>query len=172
VTVLIDLAVLILLLLSQIRRTPLSGFTLPLVLIVLGTAELGAFLLGGTSQLKQFVKGQAPFTTAVDLRTVTAALIGSLVLAAVFAAARVPTFRLWWQDGRYWRKGNVLTVVLWAASLGAHLLYDGIVAGGVDRSVTFGDFGTATGLLYFGVSLTIQRVFLAVRAARIPRGGA
>jgi hypothetical protein len=166
-SIVIDLVVLALLVRAQIRPRPLAGFTLPLVLIVLGAAEFGAFLLGGTEQLKQFVKGQRPFHAVADGRTITVALAGSLVIAAVFAAARVPTIRLWRQDEQYWRQGNAVTLVLWAASLGAHLLYDAVAARGIDRSVTFGDFGAATGLLYFGVSLVIQRLFLAARTSRV-----
>ncbi|MEV6846137.1 hypothetical protein [Actinoplanes sp. NPDC051411] len=55
----IDLVVLALLVRAQIRPRRLAGFTLPLVLIVLGAAELGASLLGGTEPLKRFVKGSS-----------------------------------------------------------------------------------------------------------------
>ena len=52
------------------------------------------------------------------------ALAGSLVLAAIFGAARAATVRVWMQNGQAWMKGNVLTAVLWVAAVGAHLGYD------------------------------------------------
>jgi hypothetical protein len=80
-------------------------------------------------------------------------------------AIRVPTFRLWWQDGQYWRKGTTVTVVPWLVSLGAHLLYDGVTA----RDPALSGLGAATTVLYFGVSLGIQRVLFAARTLRISR---
>ncbi len=75
------------------------------------------------------------------------------------------TFRLWRQDGQYWHKGNALTLVLWAVSLGAHLGYDALIAGHAGLS----GLGGPTTFLYFAVSLAVQRWFLAIRASRIRR---
>ena len=166
-TILSDLAVLILVMAGQVRPKPLSDFKLPLILVAFGMYQAGAFLVGGGHKLAEILKGQRPFAvTAPDRNIVIVALIGSLAIAAVGAAIRVPTFRLWWRDGQYWRKGTVVTVVLWIASLGAHLLYEGLI----DRNPALSGLGAATTVLYFGVSLAIQRVLLAARTARIPRG--
>jgi hypothetical protein len=101
--------------------------------------------------------------TVPDGKTAIVALTGSLVIAAVGAAIRVPTFRLWWQDGQYWRKGTAVTVAVWLVSLGAHLLYEGLTA----RDPALSGLGAATTVLYFGVSLGIQRVLLAARTVGI-----
>jgi hypothetical protein len=169
VTILSDIAVLIFVMAGQVRPKPLSGFNLPLILVAIGMYQAGEFLVGGGHKLDEILKGQRSFAVTVpDSNTVIVALIGSLAIAAVGAAIRVPTFRLWWQDGQYWRKGTVVTVVLWIASLGTHLLYEGLIA----RNSALSGLGAATTVLYFGVSLAIQRVLIAARTARIPRGNA
>jgi hypothetical protein len=65
--------------------------------------------------------------------------------------------------GQAWRQGSWLTAVLWVVSLGAHLGYDYLVEGKGSQS----GLGTASLLLYFGVTFTIQRFILAARARRI-----
>jgi hypothetical protein len=166
VTIVGDLAVLVFVLAGQVRAKPLSSFRLPLILVVIGSSEAGAFLVGGGQRLAEVLKGQRSFAVTVpDGRTAIAALTGSLVIAAVGAAIRVPTFRLWWQDGQYWRKGTAVTVVLWLVSLGAHLLYEGLIA----RDSALSGLGAATTVLYFGVSLGIQRLLFAARTLRIAR---
>jgi hypothetical protein len=167
VTIVGDLAVLVFVLAGQVRAKPLSSFKLPLILVVIGALEAGSFLVGGGQRLAEILKGQRSFAVTVpDGRTAIVALIGSLVIAAVGAAIRVPTFRLWWQDGQYWRKGTAVTVVLWLVCLGAHLLYEGLMA----RDSALSGLGAATTVLYFGVSLGIQRVLLAARTVRIAHG--
>jgi hypothetical protein len=168
VTIVGDLAVLIFVLAGQVRAKPLSSFRLPLILVVIGVLEAGAFLAGGGQRLAEILKGQRSFAVTIpDGKTAIVALVGSLVIAAVSAAIRVPTFRLWWQDGQYWRKGTAVTVVLWLVSLGAHLLYEGFTA----RDSALSGLGSATTVLYFGVSLGMQRVLLAARTFRIGHSG-
>ncbi len=99
----------------------------------------------------------------VDATIATAALAGSLVLAAVFGALRAFTVRVWMKDGQPWSQGNVLTAVLWVIALGAHLGYDALI--GHDKGV--GDIGTATVLLYLVVSLAVQRFIIVARAAKL-----
>lgn len=53
--------------------------------------------------------------------------------------------------------------MLWVVSLGAHLGYDYLVDGKGSQS----GLGSASLLLYFGVTFTIQRLILAARARRI-----
>lgn len=91
------------------------------------------------------------------------ALLGSLVLAAVFGAARAVTVRIWLQDGRAWSKGNLVTALLWIAALAAHLGYDYLVGQHKD----IGGLGNATIVLYLAVSLAVQRVIVGVRAQRL-----
>jgi len=166
VSIVIDVVLLALLLARQVTTRPLSGgYRLLLILVIVGLFEFAAFLLGGGQDLAQFLKGHRSLATIHDGSTVVAALIGSLVIAALSAAVRAPTFRLWWQDGRYWRKGTAVTLVLWIASLAAHLVYDDLIS----HSSALRGLGNATILLYFSVSLGIQRMFLAARASRIPQ---
>jgi len=164
VTIVGDLAVLVFVLAGQVRAKPLSGFRLPLILVIIGALEAGAFLVGGGQRLAEILKGHRSFAVTVpDGKTAIMALTGSLVIAAVGAAIRVPTFRLWWQDDQYWRKGTAVTVVLWLVCIGVHLLYEALTA----RDSALSGLGAATTVLYFGVSLGIQRVLFAVRTLRI-----
>lgn len=163
----IDIVILALLLARQVTTRPLSdSFRLPAILVIVGLVEFAAFLMGGGQQFAEIVKGQRGFTTIHDAKTVAVALIGSLALAALFAALRAPTFRLWWRDGKVWRKGGAVTLVLWIVSLGAHLAYDDLIA----SNAALNGLGDATILLYFAVSLGLQRVFLARRASHIHPG--
>jgi hypothetical protein len=167
VSLVIGLAALALILVRQLRARPLeSGVVLVLVLGVLGLAETGAFLFG-KDQFTAFVKGQSHHLSPAvpDARAVIIAAAGSLVLAAVTGALRAPSERLWRQDGQVWRKGTMVTVVLWVVSLGLHLGYDAVAAHGPD-------FGDATMMLYFAVSVAAQRAALAARARRLRDGGA
>jgi len=94
------------------------------------------------------------------------ALAGSLVIAAVFGAMRAATVRVWVDGGQAWRQGNWLTALLWIASLGVHLGYDYLVDGKGSQA----GLGSASLLLYLGVTLTIQRLILQARAQRIAGG--
>ena len=161
----IGLAALALILVNQLRGRPVGGgVVLPLVLAVIGLAEFGALMEGGASQFKAVVTGQRPFVLPGDASVLVAALVGSLILAAIGAAVRLPTFRLWWQDGQVWRKGGVLTAILWIASLGAHLGFDAWIARDSPR---LAQLGSVTILLYFAVTLGVQRLFLAIRARKL-----
>jgi hypothetical protein len=161
----IGLVVLVLILVNQLRARPVDGgVVLPIILAVLGLAEFGALMEGGASQFKAVITGQRPFVVPADASVLAIALVGSLVLAGIGAAVRLPTFRLWWQDGQVWRKGGVLTAALWIASLAAHLGYDAWVA---RDSARLAQLGSVTILLYFAVTLGVQRLFLAMRANRI-----
>jgi hypothetical protein len=95
--------------------------------------------------------------------TAVIALVGSLILAAVFGAARAATVRIWLQDGQAWSKGNLLTAALWLVAVGAHLGYDYLIGQHKD----IGDLGDATVLLYLAVSLAVQRVIVTMRAQRL-----
>ena len=91
-----------------------------------------------------------------------AALLGSLVLAAVFGVLRAATVRIWLQEGQPWSRGNWVTASLWVAALAAHLGYDALVAGHGTANV-----GDATIVLYLAVSLGVQRLVVHQRAQRL-----
>ena len=54
--------------------------------------------------------------------------------------------------GRAWRQGNWLTALLWVVSLAVHLGYDYLVDGRGSQA----GLGSASLLLYFGVTFTIR----------------
>jgi hypothetical protein len=163
--VVIDIVILALLIVRQVRPQPLStGFTVPVILAVIGLAEFGVLLEGSGAEMAKVLKGQRSFTFPHDTGVLVAGLAGSLVIAAIGASVRARTFTLWRQDGQVWRKGGTLTVVLWVASLAAHLGYDAVVA----RDSALSDLGEGTLLIYFAVTLSLQRVILAARAAKLP----
>jgi hypothetical protein len=91
------------------------------------------------------------------------ALGGSLVLAAVFGVIRALTVRVWMKDGQPWQQGSIITGILWAVALGAHLGYDALL----NTHKDINGLGDATVLLYLVVSLVIQRVVVTARAARL-----
>jgi hypothetical protein len=143
----IGVAVLGLLIFRQLRARPVRGNQrIVLILVIIGLVEA-----------VQYLQNSHAGSAAV------VALVGSLVLAAVFGAARAATVKIWMQDGQAWVKGNVLTAVLWIAALGAHLGYDYLIGQHKD----IGNIGDATLLLYLAISLAIQRVIVTARAQRL-----
>jgi len=95
--------------------------------------------------------------------TEVAALAGSLALAAAFGLIRAMTVRVWMKDGQPWSQGSVITAVLWVLALAAHLGYDALL----DHHKDLTGLGEATVLLYLAVSLLVQRLVVATRAARL-----
>jgi hypothetical protein len=109
----IGLAVLGLILYRQMQVRPVKAdMRLPLILAVIGVIQLVQFL-------QHYRHGNAVY----------AALLGSLVLAAVLGAVRAVTVRVWIDGGQAMRQGTWLTTVLWLVSLGAHLGCDYLVDG-------------------------------------------
>jgi hypothetical protein len=158
----LDLVILTIFMYTQVKPGPLKGFTLPIVLGVLGLLEIAAYLFG-PDQLVAFLKGQThslalQYDTGVEI-----AIAGSLVLAAVTGLFRAPVYKIWLKDGQVWRKGTALTVILWIISLAVHLVYDAVVMQGQ----AYADLGDAALLLYFGVSLSVQRAALFIRGIRL-----
>ncbi len=150
----IGVAVLGLLIFRNLRARPVRQANQRLYLI------LG--VIGVIQTIEYLGNHHVPATTA------TAALAGSLVLAAVFGAIRAATVRVWMKDGQPWTQGNVLTAVLWIIALGAHLGYDAVL--GTHKDI--GGLGDATVLLYLVVSLAVQRMIVLARAARLDPAGA
>ena len=144
----IGVAVLGLLIYRQLVARPVRGNQrLVLILVIIGAIEA-----------VQYIQNRHDGTT-----TAAIALIGSLILAAVFGAARAATVRIWLQDGQAWSKGNLLTAALWIVAVAAHLGYDYLIG----RHKSIGDIGNATVLLYLAVSLAVQRVIVTMRAQRL-----
>jgi hypothetical protein len=147
VDILIGLAVLVFILARQLQVRPVrDNMRLPFILAIIGVIELAQFLSHGH---------HGP--------GIVVALAGSLVIAAVGGAIRAATTHVWVDGGRALRQGNWLTAVLWIASLGAHLGYDYLVDGKGSNA----GLGSASLLLYLGVTFTIQRLILQARANRI-----
>ncbi|HEY1627044.1 MAG TPA: hypothetical protein VGG16_24940 [Streptosporangiaceae bacterium] len=132
----------------QLQAQPAKAdLRLPVILAVLGIVDLSSFL------------GQHGHHPGY----VFAALAGSFILAVVFAAVRASTMHIWVNNGQAWRKGNLLTAVLWIVSLGVHLGYDYLVDG---RGALAG-LGAASLTMYFAITLTVQRLMVQARARRI-----
>ena len=147
---LIGLLVLGFVLYRQLQPRPIrDNMRLPLILGVIGVVELVQYLQ------------HRPHGTYV-----IAALAGSLVIAAVFGAIRAATVRIWIEGGQSWRQGNWLTALLWVLSIAAHLGYDYVV----DRKAGESGLGSASLLLYFGVTFMIQWIIMNARAQRIGPG--
>jgi len=143
----IGVAVLGLLIYRQLRSRPVRGNQrIVLILVVVGVIETAQYL-------QKYHAGSAAVV----------ALVGSLILAAVFGAARAATVKIWLQDGQAWVKGNLLTAALWIVALAAHLGYDYLI--GQHKGI--GDLGDATVLLYLAVSLAVQRAIVSARAQRL-----
>lgn len=64
------------------------------------------------------------------------------------------------------RSGRQARGLLWAVSLGAHLGYDALVAGGDGK----GGLGSASVLLYLAVTFTVQRFVVLYRSQRLGLG--
>jgi hypothetical protein len=143
----IGVAVLGLLIYRQLIARPVRGNQrVVLILLIVGLVEAVQFL-------QKLHAGSTPVI----------ALVGSLVLAALFGAARAATVKIWMQDGQPWVKGNLLTAALWIAAVAAHLGYDYVIGQHKD----IGNLGDATVLLYLAVSLAVQRVIVSARAQRL-----
>jgi hypothetical protein len=148
VDLLIGLAVLVFILYRQLQvRSVRENMRLPLILVIIGVVELSRFLQHGHHGAGVII-----------------ALAGSLLIAAAFGVIRAATVHVWVDGGQGWRQGTWLTAVLWVVSLGVHLGYDYLIDG---KGAQAG-LGSASLLLYFGVTFTIQRLILQARAQRIP----
>src|SRR5581483_10629287 len=111
----IGVAVVVLLLARQVQKRSVREDSRPIIFLVL--AVVGLFEAG------QFVKAHPVGSEAILLT------VGSLVLAAVFGVLRAFTVRLWREDGKLYRQGNVLTIVLWLVSIGTHFGVDALIDG-------------------------------------------
>ena len=151
----IGLAVLALVLSRQLMvRRLTESYRLSVILGVIGVVQFVAFLNGHSGNVGR----------------IGVAVLGSLVLAAVFGVARALTVRVWRQDSQLMRQGTWLTAVLWIVAVAAHYGYDDLVAGHITgKNGT--SVGNATVLLYLVISLTVQQFVLRTRVARQDAAG-
>jgi hypothetical protein len=152
----IGVAVVLLLISRQLSVRQLrESYRLVLILAVIGIIEFATYLRGHPH----------------DVTGISAAVVGSLVLAAVMGGLRALTVRVWrGEGGQLLRQGNWLTALLWIVALGVHLGYDYLVASN-STGKNGGDVGTATLLLYLVVSLAVQRFIMINRATRQEAAG-
>jgi len=151
----VGVLVLVLFLSRQLVTRQLSeNYLMSIILAVIGIVEFVTFLNGHPN----------------DDGGIAEAVVGSLVIAAVFGAVRALTVHVWRENGQLLRKGTWVTAVLWILSLAAHLGYDDLVAGHITGK-NGGNVGSATIVLYLVVTLTIQRFVLLNRVARQEAAG-
>jgi hypothetical protein len=155
ISLVIGLAVLALVLVRQLSTRRLSeNYRLSVILAVIGVV-----------QFVDFLKGHPGNPSGI-----TEAVIGSLVLAAVFGVARAITVRVWRQGGQLLRKGTWVTAGLWVVAVAAHYGYDDLVAGHITGK-NGSSVGNATVLLYLVISLTVQQFVLLARVKRQDAAG-
>src|ERR1700733_7334666 len=155
VSLVIGLAVLALVLYRQLAARRLTEtYRLSIILAVIGAVQFAGFLKGHPG----------------NPAGITAAVVGSLVLAGAFGVARAITVRVWRQDGQLMRKGTWITAVLWIVAVAAHYGYDDLVAGHIT-----GKHGSnvrdAPVLLDLVISLTVQQFVLLARVKRQDAAG-
>ena len=154
-SLIIGLAVLAFVLARQLMTRRLSeNYRLSVILAVIGVVEFVTFLKGHPG----------------NPGGITAAVAGSLVLAAGFGVARALTVQVWRQGGQLLRKGTWLTAVLWVIAVAAHYGYDDLVAGHITGK-NGSSVGNATILLYLVISLTVQQFVLLARVKRQDAAG-
>jgi len=141
ISMVVSIVILAYILWNQMRvRVLRAKMTLPVVLIVLGAGNLSS--LGGAHPLS----GAA-----------VALLILSLLGDAVgIGALRAYTVRLWRDGAQIMRQGTWVTMLLWLLGISIHVLLD--AASGA---------GSASYLLYLGLTLGTQRLVLQSRTARL-----
>jgi uncharacterized membrane protein YhaH (DUF805 family) len=154
-SLIIGLAVLAFVLSRQLMTRRLSdNYRLSVILAIIGVVEFVTFLKGHPG----------------NPGGITAAVAGSLVLAAGFGVARALTVQVWRQGGQLMRKGTWLTAVLWVIAVAAHYGYDDLVAGHITGK-NGSSVGNATVLLYLVISLTVQQFVLLARVRRQDAAG-
>jgi hypothetical protein len=155
VSLVIGLAVLALVLFRQLATRRLSeSYRMSIIFGVIGAVQFADFLKGHPG----------------NPGGITAAVVGSLVLAGAFGVARAITVRVWRQGGLLMRKGTWITAILWIVAVAAHYGYDDLVAGHITGK-NGSSVGNATVLLYLMISLTVQQFVLLARVKRQDAAG-
>jgi hypothetical protein len=142
VNMLIAAAVLILILVRQLRTQPLRGRSrLALILAVVGVVQTSEFI--GEHSL--------------DLSDVSWLAL-SLAIGVALAVVRSYTVKIWVADGVLLRRGTWVTALLWIVAVAQHLLIDQFVSPG---------FGDASLLVYFGLMIGAQHLVLMSRSRSV-----
>lgn len=140
ISIAVSLLVLAYLLYRQRKIRPVRNrvsFTLPLILAILGLSNF------------QYYFSSKPLSM-----TTTISIIFSLLFLAVgMGAIRALSVSLWMRDGVVFRQGTWLTITLWIVTLALHLVVDHI-----------GQSGESTLLIYYAITLFVQRVIVQSRA--------
>jgi hypothetical protein len=139
---LIAAAVLIFILVRQLRTQPVRGRSrLALILAAIGVVQTVEFVGKHSLDVSDLVF-----------------LARSLVVGLGIAGVRSYTVKLWVADGVLLRRGTWLTALLWLVGVGQHLLIDRFVSPG---------FGDASLLVYFGLMIGAQHVVLMARSRSV-----
>ena len=142
-SIIIGLIVLVFIIYRQ-RRVRLVresvSITLPLILAIVGISNFEYYLSSN------------PLTM-----TSTISIIVSLLFLAVgMGAIRAFSVRIWRQNGDVFRQATWLTIALWIVSIALHIAIDQI-----------GNTGESTLLIYYAITLFVQRSIVYARAKNI-----
>ena len=146
----IGLAAFAFLLYRQVQRRPIGGRgrgtvrrgEIALVLLAVGAIELASF-----AQHRHF--GAAS----------VAILCASFAVGGALGVARGFAVRLWSENGRLYRQGTAITVVLWLVGVGLPLAGERLI----ERAGGPAGAGQATLLLYLALAVTVQTLVLRRR---------
>lgn len=153
VYILVGLAVVVLIVIMQLKTRPLRENSATRLTIILGV--IGVF------EIYSAIKGRP-----LGAWTVTW-LAGSLIVGGALGAARALTVHIWrTDDGSALVKGTAVTAILWIVSVAAHFA----LQVGINHSTKIAGFGSASLLLYLAITLGAQRAVMQLRAASISTG--
>jgi hypothetical protein len=119
------------------------SITLPLVLAILGLSNFEYYLRSN------------PLT----MTSMVSIIVSLLFLAVGMGAARAFTIRIWSQNGDVFRQATWLTISLWIVSIALHIAVDQI-----------GNTGESTLLIYYAITLFVQRSIVYARAKKVLPG--
>lgn len=162
-SILVGLAVVVLVLVQQLRRQPVKtqGARLMVILGGIGLLELAGYLAGNN--------GTNPDGTTINNQVGPVgflSLVISLCLAAVLSWARAGSVHIWETDSGWMRQGTWIAGAWWLLSIGSHFGIEAVGAHIAGKNVNVGGLAGATLVLYLAISLGMQAPLIARRAAR------
>ena len=139
-SIIIGLLVLVFIIYRQ-RRVRLVresvSITLPLILAIVGISNFEYYLSSN----------HLTMTSTISI------IVSLLFLAVGMGAIRAFSVRIWRQNGDVFRQATWLTIALWIVSIALHIAADQI-----------GNTGEATLLIYYAITLLVQRSIVYARA--------